>query len=190
MEKKILYFDKPGQENTKSLMELAWERASELGIHDVVVATSHGSTALLAKETFGRNTNVVAVSISESYWDKGWCLTAEERANLESKGVTVFTGQHALGDGVNESFSDKYGGISPEMIVWEAYYRFGQGMKVAVEIVLMAADAGLILMEREVMSIGGTEDGADTCIIVKPAYTRKFLDLEIREIVAKPRQLK
>jgi hypothetical protein len=189
MEKKILYFDKPGQENTESLMELAWERASELGIRDLVVATSHGSTAIFAKETFGRDTNVVAVSISESYWDRGWCLTAEERASLESKGVTVFTGQHALGDGVSESFSEKHGGISPEMITREAFYRFGQGMKVAVEIVLMAADAGLISMDREVMSIGGTGDGADTCIIVKPAYSRKFLDLEIREIIAKPRQL-
>jgi hypothetical protein len=188
MEKKILYFDKPGEENTEALMRFARERAGELGIHDLVVATSHGSTALRAKEIFGRDTNVVAVTISESYWDRGWCITSEERAELESMGVTVFTGQHSLGDGVGAALSDKHGGIPPEMIIREAYYRFGQGMKVTIEIILMAADAGLIQMDREVMSIAGTGDGADTCIIVKPAYSRKFFDLEIREIVAKPRQ--
>ena len=62
-------------------------------------------------------------------------------------------------------------------------------MKVCVEIVLMTADAGLISMDKEVMAIAGTGEGADTCIIVKPAYPRKFLDLEIREVVAKPRRL-
>jgi hypothetical protein len=63
-------------------------------------------------------------------------------------------------------------------------------MKVAVEVVLMAADAGLIGMDREVMAIAGTAGGADTCIVVKPAYPRKFFDLDIREILAKPRVLK
>ncbi len=53
----------------------------------------------------------------------------------------------------------------------------------------MAADAGLINMEKEVMAIGGTGDGADTCIVVKPAYPMKFFDLEIREIIAKPRTI-
>ncbi len=71
----------------------------------------------------------------------------------------------------------------------DTLYRFGQGMKVCVEIVLMAADAGLIPMDREVMAIAGTAEGTDTCIVVKPAYPRKFYELEIREIVAKPRKL-
>ncbi|GAJ14052.1 unnamed protein product, partial [marine sediment metagenome] len=71
----------------------------------------------------------------------------------------------------------------------DTLYRFGQGMKVCVEIVLMAADAGLIPMDREIMAIAGTDEGADTCIVVKPAYPSKFFDLEIREIVAKPRKL-
>jgi hypothetical protein len=62
-------------------------------------------------------------------------------------------------------------------------------MKVAVEIVLMAADAGLIGMDGEVIAIAGTGDGADTCIVVKPSYPRKFFELEIREILAKPRTL-
>jgi hypothetical protein len=67
-------------------------------------------------------------------------------------------------------------------------YRFSQGMKVAVEVALMAADAGLLDMEREIIAIGGTGEGADTAIVVKPAYTRTFPEMEIREIIAKPRE--
>jgi hypothetical protein len=60
-------------------------------------------------------------------------------------------------------------------------------MKVAVECVLMAADAGLLEMEGEVVSVAGTDRGADTAIVCKPAYARTFLELEIREVLAKPR---
>jgi hypothetical protein len=60
-------------------------------------------------------------------------------------------------------------------------------MKVAVECVLMAADAGLLEMEQETVGIAGTNSGADTAIVCKPAYSRTFFELEIRELLAKPR---
>ncbi|UCD44416.1 MAG: hypothetical protein JSV27_09855 [Candidatus Bathyarchaeota archaeon] len=188
MEKSILYFDRPGPENTERLMALAKERAWELGINDVIVATTHGGTALKVLEAFP-GANIVAVTISEGYKDRGWCITESERAALIEKGIKVLTATHALGDGVASAFAEKYGGKPMEEVVRDAFYRFGQGMKVCVEIVLMVADAGLIPMDDEVMAIAGTGDGADTCIVVKPAYPRKFFELEIREIVAKPRNI-
>ena len=114
-------------------------------------------------------------------------MTPEERAGLAELGVMVVTGIHALGDGVGSAFSDKRGGVAVEEIVRETLYRFSQGMKVAVECLLMAADAGLLDMSREVLSIAGTSNGADTAIVCKPAYPRTFHQLEIREILAKPR---
>jgi len=190
MEKKIVYFEKIGPENTDKLLTLAKERADELGISDLVVATTHGGTALKALEVFASpRLNIVAVTITEGYKDKGWCITEQERRRLEEKGIKVLTAPHTLGDGVGMAFADKYGGIPLEEVVREAFYRFGQGMKVCVETVLMAAEAGMISMDGEVMAIAGTSSGADTCIVVKPAYSRTFFDLEIREIVAKPRRI-
>ena len=52
----------------------------------------------------------------------------------------------------------------------------------------MAADAGLIPVDREVIAIAGTDEGADTAIVVQPTYPRKFHELEIKEIIAKPRE--
>jgi hypothetical protein len=188
MEKKVIYFEKTGPENTDKLLKIAKERANELGISDLVVATTHGGTALKALDVFASpELNLVAVTISEGYKDRGWCSTEQERRRLEEKGIKVLTATHALGDGVASAFAEKYGWKPLEEVVRDAFYRFGQGMKVCVEVVLMAADAGMISMDGEVMAVGGTSSGADTCIVVKPAYSRKFFDLEIREIVTKPR---
>jgi hypothetical protein len=62
---------------------------------------------------------------------------------------------------------------------------FCQGMKVAIEVTLMAADAGIIPVDQEVVVIGGSSRGADTAIIIQPANTTNFLDLDIHEIIAK-----
>ena len=190
MKKEIMYFESSGSENTEETIEICKERARELGIRDVVVATNHGSTGLkVADYLMGKDSdfNVVAVSISEAFMEEGWVMTEDERQRLIDRGVKVLTGIHGLGDDINSAFTEKHGGRSMGEIVAQTLYRFCQGMKVCVEIVLMAADAGLIPMDKEILAIAGTGKGADTAIIVKPTYAMKFLDLRIREIVAKPR---
>ena len=190
LEKTILYCDSTGRGNTELVLAAAKKRAMELKIRDVVVATTHGGTAIKAKEVFSdHKLNLIAVGIAEGYKENGWCFTDVERKRLETAGIKPLVVSHALGDGVASSFTEKSGGRSSEEVVRDTLYRFGQGMKVCVEIVLMAADAGLIPMDKEIMAIAGTAGGTDTCIIVKPAYPRKFYEFEIREIVAKPRNL-
>jgi len=187
MEAKILYFKEPGIENTDATLRMARERAEALGIAQVVVASSHGYTAKRAVEVFdGLDVEIIAVSICAAFEDKGWTMTDGERAKLEALGVTVLTGIHALGDDVSEAFELH----SPNRIVRSTLYCFCQGMKVAVEVAIMAADAGLLDMSREVIAIAGTDEGADTALVLKPAYALKFKQLEIREILAKPRRAK
>jgi hypothetical protein len=187
--KTIAYFEKIGLRNTDETLRLAHERALELGIRDIVVASSHGETALKAAKIFGtENFNIVAVTICEGYRSEEWTMTSEERKELQDKGIIVFTGIHALGDDVGSAFIENHGGTTINEAVRETLYRFCQGMKVAVEIVFMAADAGLIPVDKEAIAIAGTNKGADTAIVVQPAYPRKFLDLKIKEIIAKPRE--
>ena len=162
----------------------ARKRADELGVSQIVVASSHGYTALEAARAFdGTGARIVAVSLSAAHSAEGWTITAEERRSVKSAGVTVLTSLHSLSDDVSEAF----GGASPNGIVRRTLYTFGQGMKVAVECLLMAADAGLLDMESDVISIAGTGKGADTAILISPAYTGRFTELRIREILAKPR---
>ncbi len=184
MELRTLYFEKPGKENTEATLRIARERAEALGIDQVVVASSHGYTAKMAREIFaGLDVQIVAVTICAAFADKGWTMSAEERAALESMGITVLTSIHALGDDVSQAF----GADSPNKIVRETLYRFCQGMKVAVEVAIMAADAGLVDTTKDIIAIGGTGEGADTALVLRPACALHFKDLRIREILAKPR---
>ena len=190
MEQTVLYFEKSGPQNTAATIQAAKKRAKELGIKDIVVASTHGATALKAAEAFVvKDLNLIAVSICESFKEEGWTMTKSEKKKLTDRGIRVLTSVHALGDGVANAFAEKFGGKPTEEIVQQTLYRFCQGMKVCVEIILMASDAGLIPNDKEVIAIAGTGEGADTCIVAKPTYSRKFLELEIREIVAKPRNL-
>jgi hypothetical protein len=50
----------------------------------------------------------------------------------------------------------------------------------------MAADAGLIPMNVDIISIAGSGKGADTAVVLKPAHLQYMFDLYIKEIIAKP----
>ncbi|KXA91860.1 hypothetical protein AKJ65_01715 [candidate division MSBL1 archaeon SCGC-AAA259E19] len=185
MKKEIYYFSESGTENTEKTVELARKRAKELNIDEVVVASTHGKTAKRVINSFGdENTNIVVVTICEAYSEEGWTMKDQEKKEIEGKGAKVLTCPHTLSAGIGESLENNSGA---EGIVANTLYRFSQGMKVCVEIVLMAADAGLINMNQEVLAIAGTGNGADTCVVIKPSYTRKFDELEIKEIIAMPR---
>jgi len=185
MEGKVLYFEQAGKVNTDATLQAARERTEALGVRQVVVASTHGYTAKRAQQVFeGQDVEIIAVSICAGFDQEGWTMTDEERTELERLGITVLTSLHSLGDDVNEAFGVR----APNRIVRETLYRFCQGMKVAVEVAVMAADAGLLEMSREVIVIAGTDEGADTALVLLPAYARKFKELEIREILAKPRR--
>lgn len=188
MEGKTLWFAKPGKRNTEATLAIAKARMEALGIKQVVVASSHGYTARLAHEAFAPlDCKIVVVSIGHGWEEKGWCMEEKTAQALRDMGLIVFTGIHALGDGVGTAFSAKFGGRSPAEIVRDTLYCFGQGMKVAVECVLMAAEAGYLDMDQEVISIAGTDEGADTAIVCRPSYAKTFHKLRVREVLAKPR---
>jgi len=75
-------------------------------------------------------------------------------------------------------------------IIAYALRTFGEGLKVIAEIAVMAADAGLVRTDEEVVAVAGTGRGADTAAVVLPANAQDFFDLEIREVLCKPRALR
>ena len=178
-------FDTPGPENTDECIRLAYERARELDLKEVVVATNMGGTALKVLDIF-EGFNVVVVNHHAGFRES-WKveLPEEVRVELERKGAAVVIASHAL-SGIERSFRSKHKGLYPTELVAEVLRIFGQGTKVCVEIVLMAADAGALSGET-LMSIGGTGTGADTAMVLTPAHQRDFLEMKIHEIVCKPR---
>lgn len=184
-------FDRPGPENTADSARFAVERAQALGLDTIVVASTSGRTALQFLEvTMDSGVHLVVVTHVVGFASPGqWEFDLAAARMLRAAGATIVTGTHVL-SGLERAFSasPKVGGGSRSEAVAEAFRRvIAVGLKVAVECVLIAADQGAVSIDHEVVACGGTGSGADTVVVVRPAHTSRFLDCQVHEIVAMPR---
>jgi hypothetical protein len=190
MELKTVYFEKPGgEENTKNTLALAKARADALGIKTVVVASTVGGTAVKAVAIFKGYKVVVVTHTSGFLGANTQEFTEENRKAVEKKGGIILTTTHAMG-GIHRALSNTKPPPPSSAIgdvVANTLRMFGQGMKVACEIAAMAADAGLVRTDEEIVSIGGTGRGADTAVILQADYVHRFFNLKVKEIICKPR---
>ena len=160
----MTYFSAPGRENLDKTLALTKKMAEELGIDSVVIASTTGFTAKTAVELF-KGTGVKLTFVG----------TARERFNsnlmveLKEKGCNV-------------CFSNEVKYDYPDLVK-TAYRRFCQGVKVAVEIAMIAAQEGYVTTDKDIISVGKW----DTALIIKPAVGTRFEDLLVRELICKPR---
>jgi len=186
--KSIIYFSKPGEANADEVMKVALERANELGLRDVVVASTRGVTALKALECF-KGFNVVVVPHVWGSRAAGSQEMPEETADkISSMGGRIIYAAHAF-SGVNRAIQAKFETMYPAGIIAQTLRLFGQGMKVVVEISAMAADAGMVPVDQDVIAIAGSSRGADTAVVIRPAYSHSIFDTVVREVIAKPREI-
>jgi len=199
--KKILYFEKPGPENTDSVVQAVKERVKEGDIKHVAVASISGRTALkFAQELKDMEVLVVCVS---GY--AGWLtqhgieypfVRGNVREKLERLKVAIVdkTPSAFSGDTIDYGLA-RYGYIPPSWIVSETLQALGgYGLKTAVEVVLMATDCGAVPPSMDVIAIAGTDKGADTAIVARSTFstwmfssdsTKRF---QVFEILAMPRK--
>ncbi|HUT81645.1 MAG TPA: hypothetical protein VMZ29_10635 [Candidatus Bathyarchaeia archaeon] len=182
----IVYFKKSGPENTEKALKLAYEYAIEYKIPKVLIASSKGTTAAKALDIF-ENTEMLVI-ITHSY---GFIQPGENEFDVEllellkKKNIAVLTTTHAFA-GVDRAIRRAHNTWQIAELIAEVYRTFGQGTKVCAEITLMAADAGLIPMNTDILAMGGTGRGVDTVWQIKPANTFNFLDLRMRKCLCKP----
>ncbi len=181
-----VYFNKPGQQNTARTLEVVKQRANELGIRTVLVASTRGETGVQAARQF-QGYDVIVVTHSTGFKGPSMQeLTEENRVAIEAAGAKILTCQHAFG-GVNRAVRKKLGTYLTDEIVAYTLRTFGEGMKVCAEIALMAADAGLVGVGEPCIAVAGTGRGADTAVVLVPANAQDFFDLRMMEVLAKPR---
>ena len=186
METQSIYFAEPGSANTEKTLEIAKKRAEQLGIKTIVVASTSGETGVKAVKLLANYKVVVVTHATGFPAPDVQELTPQNRARLLEKGAIILTATHAFG-GVGRAVRRRFNTYQVDEIIAQTLRVFGQGTKVACEIALMAADAGLIRTDEEIISIGGTAKGADTALVVKPAHTHDFFELKVKEVLCKPR---
>jgi len=191
VKREVHYFEDFGEQNTEQTIKAAREAALSLSLKYVVVATASGATGIKAAEAL-RDLDINIVVVTEY---AGMAEFKEKNGRkLRKLGADVITSTHSFLTPA-ESISKLHSGYCSEnTLIKDVLRRFSQGTKVAAEIVMMATDAGVIPPGEDVVSVAGTGDGADTCVIIKSCHSDDFFDkekgMEFREIVAMPRRKK
>lgn len=184
----MILFEEVGSVNTVETIEIAIERAVQIDA-PIVIASNEGKSCtklIELMEAVGADVPVIAVTHVAGFKGPGIIEMPEEvKKMLENKGVKFVTAAHALSAG-ERALSNRVGGIYPLEVAAKTLRLFGQGVKVAVEISIMAMDAGLLEYGEPVVAIGGTSSGVDAAVLLTPSYTSSMFDMKIHEILCKP----
>lgn len=180
MEEKIFYFEKPGKENTEEVMTLVLQRATLRNISRIVVASTRGDTARsFAEAVKGKDINLVVVPWQFGFKGNDQPFPQKLVNELREKKHLVHFGTMLF------HTTDFYGSNVPQAMA-NLLRAFGQGIKVCIEIILMACDGGCIGIGEKVIAVAGTASGADTAVLASAAPSTKITSLRIHEIICKP----
>ena len=187
MIREVEYFESPGPENTARCLEIAAKLVAE-GYENCVVASTSGDTGVKAAEILkGTGSNLVVVGHSVGF--KG--INQDEFLPENTSRINELGGRicraSILTHSLETAITSVHKGSLPTHIIAFALRRVGEGIKVGCEIVMMASDAGLIPEDREVIAVAGTGRGADTVSLIRSRVSKRFLELKVLEILAKPR---
>jgi len=185
MELKTTYFDKIGMDNTEEVLRIARQRAEELGIKTVVVASTTGNTAVKAMDAFKGLRVIIVSHVTGLRAPDTQQFTEKNRQTVESQGGIIVTAAHAFA-GLSRAMRSKYNMYVLGEVIADTLRIFGAGTKVACEISMMAADAGVVRTDEDIISIAGSGQGADTAVVLRPVNTHNFFDLKVKQILCKP----
>jgi hypothetical protein len=179
-----IYFEKSG-DHTEEVLKIVKEFIKKEEIKSIIVASTTGKTGVLASSIF-KGLNVVIVTHSTGFIKPNYQeLDKENAKKIIENGAKILTTTHAL-SGIERAIRKKFNTILPLEIIANALRLFGEGTKVAIEITIMATDAGLVNAGENVIAIAGTGRGADTALLIKAANSFNFFDLKVRKIICKP----
>jgi len=186
-EKQVFYFDKKGPENTDKTLDIALAACEEWGIKKIIVASSTGDTALKLHARVTSPLEIIAVTYGAGsryaddvqQFNKNWDILVE-------KGIRIVRGIHAL-SATERAFENKYkSGLIPLNIVADTLRMFCHGVKVCVEIAIMAAEHGFVTPDEEAVVIAGSHHGADTAVALKPAFAADMFKTKIKALLCMP----
>ena len=186
IEKTVLYFDEPGEANTEACIERVMHEVEENGYRYVVVASSTGETGVeFAKALKDLETEVYVVKYADGDGETA-DITDDMKKELADNNATFFRSP-SISLSLDGAFGLKLAPMGPSKVAYSTLKRFGEGLKVCCEIIMMATDKGLLTEGVEAIAVAGTKSGADTVAVIRGAASMRFRVLKVMEIIAKPR---
>jgi len=201
VERKVVYYSKPGKEHTEETLRVALGAARERGIETVLVSSTTGYTAEKAAELFkGSELRLVVVTHQTGYREPGVQLFPEDlRERLIKQGIHVVTCTDVLTGTVDVGMSrqrpPKTGQLDARLpyilpptnvVIANTLRLFSQGVKVCAEIAMMAVDSNAVPSGEKVVSVAGSHAGADTAMVLTATESGRIRDMQLHEILCKP----
>ncbi len=176
--------------NTGDVLKHCFDYCQKNHVKNIVLASTTGLTGSLASEMNARDYdgmfNLVIITHCKGFRDPNKDeLEAHYAVKIRKNGARIHTGTmvfHNINDALRARDYP-----SELTLMADTLRMFGQGIKVAVEVVLMATDAGLIPEQKSVFAIAGTGLGADTGALILSANSRRAFKLKVKDLVIKPR---
>jgi hypothetical protein len=194
MTAEITYLPYCGEANTETVLRLARQRAIDRGIAKLVVASETGRSALKALDIVRRSASLVVVTHypATTWGPEGKIPIGLQRPEYAAVREQLLAGGAQIVQGTvpfaPPSRSLDWDYPTPEAMVDKALELWGAGSKIAIEVAVMAADAGAVEDKEEVISCAGTYKGLDTALVVRATFSMSFFrEFEVREIIVKPR---
>ncbi|MFW9846818.1 MAG: pyruvate kinase alpha/beta domain-containing protein [Candidatus Thorarchaeota archaeon] len=181
-----VHFEEASPDHTNAVLDVVQSFVREhTAIKSIVVATTTGATGLAAASRFSKQ-DVIVVSHHTGFSAPNENeMDDENRDSILESGAKLLTTTHAFA-GVGRGIRKDVGTWTPTEMMALAFRTFCQGTKVCAEIAMMAADAGLVRVDEDVICIAGTGFGADTAWLITPANTNRFTELKMKACLCKP----
>ncbi len=181
----------------------ARERALTHGVRNVLVATNSGKSVETAQDVMGADFHYFAVGNPAGSRDKGLVhhqgISQEVQARLEARGITVITREvsaftelprNTTYQRANRAYIERFGRTyGPDEVVPQDICKvlnhvlsefFGDGPRVCMEIVLMAADSGQLPLSGDCMAIARPGGYAHTAMVITPVTSERLFGTQFR----------
>ncbi len=177
-----IYFSQPGKLNTQRTLQLVAQRADQLNIKTILVATTSGETAVQAAKMLP-DKRLIAVSHAAGWQRKHPGIDPGKPRRLEAAGVTILPAA-ALG-GVTAPCANSLAALKAMRSLPTpcASSSKAEGHR---RIAIMAADAGLVDGKKPGHHCGWYRSGRRPGRSSSSSETYNFFDIRVWETICRP----
>lgn len=178
-----IYYPEGGVEHTETTLKASLEAAKKLDIKTILVASTSGETGVKAAELYkDKGINLIVVGHQMGFpVPKVQQFKPDNWERIETLGGVVNLGTDVVTNSIRQR---QRLGHSPMSIITQTL--IAMKLKVNVEIVAKACDAGLIMPGDRVISVAGSHKGADTSAVFTANDSPNILDIRPEMFICYP----
>jgi len=183
IKRETIYYEDGGSEHTKNTLKASLDAAKELDIKTILVASTSGETGVKAAEMY-KDSGVQLIVVGHQMGfpvPKVQQFKPENWGKIEKLGGVINLGTDVVTNSIRRR---QRLGHSPMSVITQNLIT--AKIKVNVEIIAKACDAGQILPGDKVISIAGSHNGADTSVVFIANDSPNILDIKPQMFICYP----